>query len=179
MKLFHFTAPLLITIPLSLSAQDVFTWEDDNGVIHFGDSPQHKNAKLISLPDHSAASPAPTFEQPEPVEASTTASSPSTKSLAKLELAIESPVHDQTIRSNQGFIAVTASVSRKLAVGEQLQLLLDGNKYGAPQIANNWQLKNIDRGTHTLSIQSFRGGKLIASSDSITVHLHRTSLKKQ
>ena len=87
------------------------------------------------------------------------------------------PQHDETIRSNNGLINIQLEANRKLGIGEQLQLILDGKPYGAPQSRLTWLLSNIDRGTHTLAVQAKRSGKLIASTSPITVHLHRASIK--
>ncbi len=74
------------------------------------------------------------------------------------------PQHNETIRSNRGIINIQLETNRKLGIGEQLQLLLDGKPYGAPQSHMTWQLNNIDRGTHTLAVHAKRSGKLIAST---------------
>ncbi|QBH28497.1 nitrogen regulation protein NR [Vibrio vulnificus] len=92
-------------------------------------------------------------------------------------MTLASPSHDATIRSNQGIITIQVQTNRKLDIGEQLQLVFDGNRYGAPQTSTLWQLKNIDRGTHIIAIQAVRSGKLIASTSPISVHLHRTKIK--
>lgn len=88
-----------------------------------------------------------------------------------------SPQHDDTVRSNSGTISIRSELNRKLSIGEQLQLLMDGRPYGAPTNQPNWELKNIDRGTHTFTIQAIENGKIIASSSIITVHLHRATVK--
>ncbi len=171
----------VLVVPLA-STQVAYTWVDKNGVIHFSDTP-NQDAKTIDLPDMEAAAPAPEVESTEPpipqanVEEPEEAPATQNEKPLPLQLAIQSPKHDETIRSNLGLISVELELNRKLGIGEQLQLILDGNPYGAPQSNATWQLKNIDRGTHTLSIHAKRSGKLIASSSPITVHLHRTSIK--
>ncbi|MFA0019575.1 DUF4124 domain-containing protein [Vibrio splendidus] len=178
-----------LTVVLSCSAQMVYTWVDEDGVLHFSDTPTDQNAQSFRLPDVQASAPAPQFEASTPVDAaaSSTTKTPtqtqekteSTKRELPTQLALTmlTPVHDQTIRSNHGLIAVQIELSRKLGIGEQLQLMLDGHRYGAPQTQSNWELKGIDRGTHTIAIQAHRSGKLIASTSPVTVYLHRATLK--
>lgn len=173
---------LTLLAPLFVTAQTVYTWEDKQGVLHFSDFPETTSAKALTLPTLESTTPPPTFE-----DLPTTAQKPDTekqshqtekpKQNEPLSLAFESPQHDQTIRSNQGRINISAQQSRKLKVGEQLQLILDDSPYDAPNNTGKWQLKDVDRGSHTFSIQAFRDGKLIASSNTITVHLHRSSIK--
>ncbi|WP_027698039.1 DUF4124 domain-containing protein [Vibrio litoralis] len=95
----------------------------------------------------------------------------------KIDLKIISLQDDQTIRSNRGFITVQVELSKKLGVGQSLQLMMDTQPYGAPQTPSLWELKNIDRGSHTFSVNVVESGKVIASSNTITVHLHRTTVK--
>ncbi|MBW3697662.1 DUF4124 domain-containing protein [Vibrio sp. T187] len=177
---------MALCLTLNTQAQTVYTWEDENGVLHFSDTPLESNAKKLILPDYKASAPAPKFENSTPVDTpkSTLRISPlHTKSVNEpskplaLELTLQTPQHDQTLRSNQGLIDIQIATNRKLGIGEQLQLVLDGRRYGAPQIQFNWQLKNVDRGAHTISIQAHRSGKLIASSRPVTVYLHRATVK--
>lgn len=95
----------------------------------------------------------------------------------KIVLKITSLQDDQTIRSNRGFITVQVELSKKLGIGQSLQLMMDTQPYGAPQTPSLWELKNIDRGSHTFSVNVVESGKVIASSNTITVHLHRTTVK--
>ncbi|GAL14297.1 hypothetical protein JCM19233_5309 [Vibrio astriarenae] len=135
---------------------------------------------MISLPSYSASPSQPidlqdngqTFVNEQEHEPSTPlAKAPS------LVITLTSPVHEQTIRSNRGFITVQSELNRKLSVGETLQLRLNNQPYGAPSYNPLWKLKNIDRGSHQIQIQALKDGKVIALSSSITVHLHRASIK--
>ncbi len=165
---------------LTVTAQDVYTWVDDKGVLHFNETPQNAKAKLIQMPDSHANAPAPKFDKPqpkaEPKAAESTQPKPP-KADQPLTIDITSPRDDEALRSNAGFINITAKLNRDLQVGERLQLIMNNQRFDAPKNEPNWQLKNVDRGTHTFSIQSFRDGKLIASSNTITVHLQRASRK--
>ncbi|MGI3104058.1 DUF4124 domain-containing protein [Vibrio alginolyticus] len=164
-------------------AQVAYTWVDENGVVHFSDTP-NKGAKAIALPNLEASAPAPEVESTESLAPQTTPSTASqnkpdktTEKPLPLQLSMQTPKHNETIRSNRGIINIQLETNRKLGIGEQLQLLLDGKPYGAPQNHIVWQLNNIDRGTHTLAVHAKRSGKLIASTSPITVHLHRASVK--
>ncbi|ELP5729795.1 DUF4124 domain-containing protein [Vibrio vulnificus] len=177
---------LLFALCLSLltsfvAAQTVYTWVDENGVLHMSDTPNN-GAKSVVLPDLDGTAPPPQVESTQslakPNQAVKEQEKPTKKEKAEaLSLSLRSPTHDATIRSNQGLITIQVQTNRKLDIGEQLQLMFDGNRYGAPQTSTLWQLKNIDRGTHVIAVQAFRSGKLIASTSPISVHLHRTKIK--
>ena len=53
--------------------------------------------------------------------------------------------------------------------------MIDGKAYGGSQTDLTWLLTNIDRGSHQIQIQLLKNGKILASSESITVYLHRVS----
>ncbi len=170
-----------LVIPLA-NAQVAYTWVDKNGVMHFSDTP-NQGAKTISLPNLEAAAPAPKVQSTESLEPQASNDEPEEAPVTQsekplpLQVTIQSPQHGETIRSNRGLLSVELELNRKLGIGEQLQLILDGTPYGAPQNSTTWQLRNIDRGAHTISVQAKRSGKLIASTSPITVHLHRASVK--
>ncbi|MFA0012797.1 DUF4124 domain-containing protein [Vibrio lentus] len=178
-----------LTAAFSCSAQTVYTWVDEDGVLHFSDTPTDQGAKSLRLPDVQASAPAPKFEASTPVDTAATSKTATpaqnqreTKTAereapAQLTLTMLTPIHDQTIRNNRGLIPIQIELNRKLGIGEQLQLMLDGRRYGAPQTQPTWELKGIDRGTHTIAIQAHRSGKLIASTSPVTVYLHRATLK--
>ena len=127
----------------SVHAQTVYTWEDEQGVLHFSDTPDNNKAKALNLPDVHAVAPAPKFDTPPPVDSQTTQTSepevpnhnqkPQPDVPPPLKLTLVSPQHDQTLRSNRGLIAIEIELNRKLGIGEQLQLMLDGRHNGAHQ----------------------------------------------
>ncbi len=172
-----------VLIATTALAQVAYTWVDKDGVVHFSDTP-NQGAKTISLPNLESSAPAPKVESTESLAPQANAAQkPTTEKKTKtdkplpLSLTMLTPQHDETIRSNSGVINIQLEANRKLGIGEQLQLILDGKPYGAPQSRLTWQLNNIDRGTHTLAVKAKRSGKLIASTSPITVHLHRASVK--
>ncbi|APP06257.1 DUF4124 domain-containing protein [Vibrio harveyi] len=172
-----------VLIATTTLAQVAYTWVDKDGVVHFSGTP-NQGAKAISLPNLESSAPAPKVESTESLAPQANAAQePTTEKKTKtdkplpLSLTMLTPQHDETIRSNSGVINIQLEANRKLGIGEQLQLILDGKPYGAPQSRLTWQLNNIDRGTHTLAVKAKRSGKLIASTSPITVHLHRASIK--
>jgi len=178
------TAPclLLFTIALAalttdttLQATTIYTWEDENGTIHFSDqaTPGANTVELNTLPTieshHRITAPSEELSEPD------TAEPEAGPQLPPATIRLLSPLHQQTIRENEGIINVSVASNRKLDKGHSVQLLLDGARYGRPQTQLSWHLVNIDRGSHTLQAQVLKYGKIIASSDIITVYLHRAS----
>jgi hypothetical protein len=91
---------------------------------------------------------------------------------------VSSPADGSTIPMGPGNFTVTATISPALASGERLQLLLDGAVTGAPQRGASWQLNNVFRGEHKLSVQRLgRSGDILNTSDTSVVYVLRPSIR--
>jgi len=172
---FYISIATMLMISSTCYAQTIYTWVDDNGARHFSDSRAVAHATSIELPKLEQAPPPHQISELQPKD-NNQEMPPQAATPPPLEINITDPEHDSALRSNNGSLELHAKLNRKLNVGEQLQLIVNGSNYGAPTTTAKWQLKNLDRGTHSFLIQAFRDGKLIASSQSITVHLLRASI---
>lgn len=179
----RFSAFLLFTLfSLSASAATVYSWVDENGVTHFTDAPP-SNKKHTSM--HFAEPTVVTSEEAQALSPQITAKLPSAEKdpqapeiKAASAVSITSPQQEATVRDNQGIIIVSVETNQPLSDQQHLLLLIDGQAVGSPQKKPLWQLNNVDRGEHQLKVQLLNNGKVIASSKSITVFLHRAIAKK-
>lgn len=179
-----FLLPLLcLSFSFSLSAQTAFTWEDEQGVLHFSDTPDAPEAAAVTLQEFQASQLepeelTPDFGDDEETEQAIELIDEVIEEDIALVLSITQPSNDQVIHNNEGNFTVQAELNRQLMPGEQLQLLLGNKPYQAPTSSPTWKLRNIDRGTHRLTVEVKQSGKQIALSPSITVHLQRAVVKK-
>ncbi|KJF80284.1 DUF4124 domain-containing protein [Photobacterium angustum] len=157
-------------------ASTIYSWTDENGVVHFTDQPQTPDATAYPL---SVTEVSGNIEQTADTIDTQTTDLTVIEEPAKTitTVSLVSPMHEQTIRNNEGIINIHAVTNSKLNNQTQAQLVVDGVVKGEPQTELTWTLDNIDRGSHQLQIQLVKGGKVIASSDSITVYLHRATVK--
>ena len=73
-------------------------------------------------------------------------------------------------------LAVSVRVSPALKKGEGLQLFLDGEPQGDLQRATTWDLTNVYRGQHDLTVGVIdRTGETLALSKPVRVFVHRPS----
>jgi hypothetical protein len=73
-----------------------------------------------------------------------------------------------------GDFSVQASTSPPLAEGEMLELLLDGSPVAPPQDSASWELSNVLRGGHDLTVRRLDGdGKPLATSEPVRVYVMR------
>lgn len=156
------------------TAATIYSWTDENGTVHFTDQAQHDEATAFPLSVTEVASPDSMADPAIETPIEMVVEKPVMQSAATVTLV--SPVHEQTIRDNAGIITIHGVTNRELNNKLNALLVLDGVVQGEPQASLTWQLDNIDRGSHALQIQLLSGGKVIASSETITVYLHRASL---
>ncbi|MDV5172268.1 DUF4124 domain-containing protein [Photobacterium rosenbergii] len=171
--------------PSPTSASQIYTWQDEDGTTHFSDQP-HTGAAVLDIQLPAPPAPLPVGnattsadssfidDQPSPEEQLSNGSA-----LPEPSIQIDNPTNQQTLRDNQGNLTITASANRKLNQGHNVQLRLDGEVYGRPQAQLSWPLTNIDRGSHTLQVELLKHGKVIASSEKITVFLHRARINQR
>ena len=70
----------------------------------------------------------------------------------RYDTRIVRPTDNAAIPMGPGNFALQAAWNPRLAFGETLQLLLDGEPVGAPQQTASWQLSNVYRGEHRLQV---------------------------
>lgn len=129
--------------------------------------------KFISKPN--VVAPAPTTTTPPAARQFIDNKGQSTKPAAAInyDLQVRSPAHEETIRSNEGKVNITASLSPSGA--GTFELYLNGalhQKNTTPQFS----LINLDRGEYKIQIRFLdQTGKLLASSPLSTFYLQKVS----
>lgn len=161
---------LLLTSHASVAA--IYQWTDEQGITHFSDDeskPESATEIDVKLTPPSIAS----LIQSRTPEASAANASNTDMPLIPIGVSINSPIDQQTLRSNSGEITVSATLSATLTYGLNIRLLIDGVIH-SEQIDNLFKVSHVPIGTHTLQLQIINNlGKVIASSELITVYLHR------
>ncbi len=163
----------LCSLTLNAAQTDtVYRWVDKNGTVHYSDK-KVAGAERISIqisPSHkvpAAPAIAPTKTKPVAEQSNT-----------KYRASITSPAHDSTLYENTGTISVNVDIKPAFEEGQTLQLLIDGTPVGEKHQSTTLLVTNVDRGSHNLQVQLIdKNGKIIASSEIITVHLRRASVR--
>ena len=153
------------------SNAQIYKWTDNQGNVHFTDTPREGSVK-VDLPDVQSFS-APTTAPETKVESPPESRVEKTEHVYT-EVSITQPLNQATIRNNQGGIEISAKVKPDLMQGDLGQLLFDGVALGKPQPSLLFILNGINRGSHTLAVQILdEQGNVLNTSDSITVYMHR------
>ena len=155
----------------------VYYWTDAQGVTHFSDRPvagNPMNSKQVEIVN-------PPTNNPNPVKEDTAPATKQTPPPIAYTLSISSPQSEQTIRDNEGRISVQNQLSPAITAENPAQLVLyvDGNRYGCSTASLSCEAKNVERGAHQLRTELVsQSGKILASSESITVYLFRVTAIK-
>lgn len=95
-----------------------------------------------------------------------------TQKKREYQLNIVSPENDATVRNNMGNIDIAASLQPSHA--GLFQLTINGQKLQSP--TGVFKLENMDRGSYQYQVEFIgNSGKVIASSETRSLHLHRAS----
>ncbi|SHI21272.1 DUF4124 domain-containing protein [Ferrimonas marina] len=157
---------LMITLPLSAS---VYKWTDEHGQVHYSDKPR-EGAEQVEV-DPSKIS---TVELPAPRPVVAQAEPESTQ--PDYRIALLDPQDEATIRDNNGQLDLQIQLEPDLQDGHRVQLLLDGEVVRTLGGGGSYALDNLTRGEHQLQAQVIdKNGKVLASTASRTVYLHRHS----
>jgi len=163
---------LALIIPLhSYGQSSIFRTTDEDGNVIFTDAPPAgtSTSEEVEIPPTNTV--APPALGPRPAQA--TAEDPTTV----FEVKITSPANESTIAMGPGNFSVSASVSPEFKRGYSLQLFVDGAAHGEPQDSSSWDLTNVFRGGHDLTVGLIDiAGQTVATSETVRVYVLRPSI---
>jgi hypothetical protein len=167
-------AALFALTCLSASAE-VFTYIDAQGNRVFTDQPR-SNAKRVPMATSNRMSATPT-NAPAAVSPKKTEEPPAFR-YDMLRVLIPEP--DATVRSTAGEVIVSVTSEPGLQRGHRYRLLLDGKATGEPGPSPVFALSNLDRGSHTLSVEILDGqGRTVERTAGQPFHMLRMSLAQK
>ncbi|GIU04508.1 DUF4124 domain-containing protein [Shewanella glacialipiscicola] len=147
----------------------VYKWVDKDGKVHYSDEPQ-PNAQIVELKDktlNQISLPQPKTDIDDVNQAIES---------IQYQVNITAPNEEETVRDNNGDFEVVATITPELKGQYLMAIKLDGKPIGQPQVGNIFQLKNIDRGQHTLVVDAMtQNGKVFASSPPRKIFLHQAT----
>ncbi|MGF6090946.1 DUF4124 domain-containing protein [Pseudomonas sp. 18173] len=168
---------LLIACFIALPASaEVFTYVDPQGNRVFTDHPKPGNTRPVPLTKSNriAANPAPAT--PLIAQGSPEVQVPFHYDVLRILV----PEPDATIRNNTGELIVSVTNEPGLQPGHRYRLLLDGEPTAEPGLSPVFPLSNIDRGSHTLSVEILdEQGRIVERTASQPFHVQRTSIAQK
>ena len=176
------TQQIILALLISITTQPLFAigiykWLDENGKEIYGNNPPENVKKTpVELQELTYIPPPEMLDENtnSNVEASQTDDSEAnTQEQVDPVLEITSPKNDEAIRANDGNLSIKFNIQPSLNNGESLVVYLDGKQYKTIT-SSSLELKNIDRGTHSLfAIRRDKSGNAVNNSESIKFHVLR------
>jgi hypothetical protein len=152
------------------SAAPAWTWVDENGQVHYSDQPV-PGARQIEL------SGAQTFSAPQRRSTGATQSTPPS-AVARYQIAIVSPIADETLWNTGGNLDVRLEVAPQLEAGARIDLLLDGQRLNLNTTSGQINLPNVFRGAHSLQAAIFdAAGRELGRSTAVSFVVQQTSIQ--
>jgi hypothetical protein len=160
------TRPILVLFGLLATAAvsaDVWRWIDDDGVVHFSDTPR-AGAELVDVSESSRSTGARVYRSAAPNSSDDAAAA--TEQVFKYEsLSISSPGAEETLWNIEGTLSVSLSLSPGLQAGHQVRVYFNGE----PTLVNstNFTLDEVHRGVHNIQAEVLDAtGRLMIRSTS-------------
>lgn len=147
---------------------DVYRSVDEDGNIIFTDKPS-PDAEKVEINEVQTIDPGntPRFNYTPPKK--------SQDATVYKNITITSPANDETLSANEGNVSVSVSVEPRLFPGHTIVLYLDGSPAG--EGSGQFNLTNLDRGTHTLvAAVKDQSGKEFIKSESVSFTVQRHSI---
>lgn len=173
---------LLLLAPLGALGQTaVYRTVDEQGNVVFTDSPPAGGAQSerVEVRQPNTAPPPPDSGAQESARVTESAADQTAKARPDWRVAITSPASETTIPMGPGNFSVSADVSPALRGEQSLQLYLDGEPQGEPGQHSVWNLTNVSRGAHDLTVSVLSGaGEPLATSEPVRVYVQRPTVNR-
>ena len=169
---------LLLLIPCTAQAAQVYFWVDANGVTHYTDAPPPgRHAKELDLRVSPLIGSVPHSVQVDNFNSLTGVDAKKAQEAGQLAIALLSPEPGSTLRDNTGNVVFQGEITPQAPVQYDVRLTLNGK--ATPIVHNSLAIRveNLDRGAHEARLELLaKDGTILAKSKPATFYLHRTTV---
>ena len=170
--------PIFILLGLLATAAvsaDVWRWVDDDGVVHFSDTPR-EGAELVDVSQSSRSTGARVYRNTAPEGSSDDDATAPEQAFKYESLSISSPGAEETLWNIDGVLSVSLALSPPLQPGHQVRAYFDGKA----QIVTgtSFQLTEVWRGVHNLQAEVIdETGKMMIRSRPSRFYVQQNSVR--
>ncbi len=140
---------LLGLLATAAVSADVWRWVDDDGVVHFSDTPR-QGAERIDVSESTRTTGARIYQSTTPSNADEP-ETPTEQAFKYESLSISSPGAEETLWNIEGTLSVSLSLSPGLQAGHQVRVYFNGE----PRLVNStsFTIDEVYRGVHNLQAE--------------------------
>lgn len=163
----------MLMATFSSTADSIYRTTDAEGNVVFTDAPNatSRPAEKVEIQRTNTTQP----PQLSPLPDITTAGNEQ-DGAPPYTVKITSPADETSFPMGPGNFSVSVRVSPSLKKYDGLQLFVDGEARGSPQRDTLWDLINVFRGQHDLTVAIVNNaGETLAMSEPVRVYVHRPS----
>lgn len=175
----RFAILLALFAVFTLVHADVYRTRDANGNVIYSDQPS-PGAERVEIREPTIVPGGAPTSTADPDDEESEPTTPGIET-AYSKVEVTDPADQESMRDNNGNVAVTVSLTPALQIefGHKVQLLVDGVPNGAREAGVNFMLTGLDRGAHALQAVVYnKSGQELARSRSSTFFLHKYSISK-
>lgn len=173
----RFLMLLLLLLPLGGVADSIYRTVDAQGNVVFTDAPGADTVPSDKIEIQRINTIEPPPEAPPSASTSTSAGNGSSEAATSpYTVTIVTPANETSFPMGPGNFSVSVRVNPPLAKYHGLQLFVDDEPRGDPQASNIWDLTNVFRGQHDLTVGVIdKQGEILSLSPPVRVYVHRPS----
>ncbi len=166
----------LLCLPLLCSAQQIYKTTDENGNVVFTDQPPPESDAVQRVELQRTNTSRPPTIRPLPPAAQESDAEELVTAPLEYRLSIDRPDNETTIPMGPGNFTVSARVEPPPGPDHLLQLRLNGENRGEAQRSSIWELTNVFRGAHDITVSVVdKDGEDLATSQPVRVYVLRPS----
>jgi hypothetical protein len=163
----------LVLLSLSVTAS-VYRTTDEQGNVVFTDAPPADSGAAEAVDIQRTNTTAPPPKLPSSSLTDGRKSKPETTTYT---VTITQPANETSIPMGPGNFSVSVRIYPPLKKYESLQLFMDGEPWGLAQAGMIWDLTNVFRGQHDITVGVINAdGETLAMSPPVRVFVHRPSI---
>jgi len=163
----------LLLTSLCVTADSIYRTTDEKGNVVFTDAPPADGSRVepVSIQRTNTAVPPPQLPSSDQ-----TGGKKSEPEAPAYTVTITQPANETSFPMGPGNFSVSVSIYPALKKYEGLQLFMNGEPRGDPQASGFWDLTNVFRGQHDITVGVINAdGETLAVSEPVRVYVHRPS----
>jgi Domain of unknown function (DUF4124) len=162
-----------LAVSLAAASQEIYRWVDKDGVVHYSDSPDSPNAKLIDVIEPNA------YEAEDAAQAAAGGASQEPDEEPEASpyesLTIVSPTPDQVFFGADAVVSATAELDGTLRPDHSVVFFLNGNRKAADGLST--EFSGLARGSYFLRASILdQNGNPVVTSQQTAFHVRQPSI---
>jgi hypothetical protein len=166
---------LLSLLATAAVSADVWRWVDDDGVVHFSDTPR-EGAELVDVSESSRSTGARVYRSTAPAGSDEPVAE-AEEAFKYQNLSISSPGPEETLWNIEGTLSVSLSLSPGLQSGHQVRVYFNGDARMVN--STSFTIDEVYRGVHNIQAEVLDAtGRLMIRSANNRFYVQQNTVRR-